>query len=393
MATDDLGRQQVTIYPYQDLTSLNGNQMLLSLYHQGAHNVGLRVVDTPIAEDPGGSFISAGSAPDYLTRLTAQFDVVVEAGTTLFFEKTIADYMDPNEPNRPAIVKVVLYEDTYCTVDTHLVKSQYYRKIGITSTFLFVYAEWDFDISSSTNNYARFSVGLGDNYSTIATEMIPGTNNYRYVILGKLLNNPLGADIIDGDVSKFSVSYEPGLGRDWFTKTESVLNNFLITFAGDGLTIDVSTAEMWVNTTYTTPVAAVGILPPAALTAPAGAYQIDVLGYKYSSEDPATLDGRLVWTSFSFADNPSWDPTGNGTGWYAENHTVRTQAELKTYLHDKRFELVDDQYVVLFLVRYIAGIPAVGSEVMWPDWCVVPNSLVPRIGTVSRYSKVNIPVV
>lgn len=372
MATVDLGKQQVSIYPYQDLTSLNGNQILYELYHQGAHNVRCEV--RPWS--------------------TSQFDIYIKAGTVIFFEKMISDYMDPELPLRPAIIKVVISEDTPISEPgTHLEKLDLYNN----AEFLYVYAVWTFSIETDAEKYAQFFI----NKDPAQYELDKADPDK--VILAKFLNIPatFTPPGTMTDIQQIAISYEPKEYREPWLRAEKVLDNFLVEFEGDGSGVVVTPGDMIVGGSYVYSTKTPSPIAPPVLStnvALGDLYQIDVLGYHgYTYSDPVIQAPRFSWQSFTFSEDSgwAWSDTIHSTGDEYGTDPLISQDQLKAYLHGKKLAITDDQYVILFLIRKISGTypSQTISNKMWPDWCIIPDALTPRVGTVNRYSVVNIPVI
>jgi len=358
-ASDDLGKQQISIYPYQDLTSINGDQILLKLFSQGMYEAEVTVTE----ED------------------ATHIDITIKKGTTFVFESVVADLVEGVD--RPIIVKVVLDEDVNWDGTTYLTKEVIWSTdpTYAAAEFLFLYATWDYSIAVPANRYAVFHLGTDANYAAIK-------GNAANVIICKILNHqhfvgeyPLG----DLSLGHYSISYETKENRNYINQLKDSLNIFPVEFDGDGEHITVTTGTVITGNTVITNTST-SVAPPAALVptigVPSDYFQIDVLRYKYGNEDPDLMVPELAWESFLFAKpdpEVAWD--------WADNTSI-TQDMIKGYLHGKRLDVVDTGYNILYLVRKNSII----TTVMWPEWCYIPSPLIPRIGEVETTTRLSVPI-
>lgn len=368
---NDVGRQQITIYPYQDLTSINGDQILYGLFSQGAYNVQIELEDGAEGGSLGADNIG----------------FIIKKGSTFMFEETVSDAVSATE--RTVLIKAVLEEDGYLRYsrENFISKAELWSNNAVftDSSFLFLYATWSYDLENPTNRYVEFGIAGEASYASILAQ----SEHERNVIICKILNQQYFVDTYasGGDLSlgHYRISYEPKENRDYMNMLKTSLNQYLVEFDGDGEHAYVKIGEVLAGDTLVKNSSSLQITPPGQLAGShSDSFQVDVLRHRYGNEDNTTMGPVIEWESFLFA-SPS-----NVVDWVWENDTSITRDMITTYLNGKRLDTTDPGYTILILVR--AWNTITSPPVMWPNWCYIPNPLVPRVGTVESTTRVSLPI-
>jgi hypothetical protein len=366
----DLGKQQITIYPYQDLTSINGDQILLNLFTQGVHECEVQLVD---GNDLG--------APVGMT--SDEIGILLKKGTTFLFESEVTDTTLTPVEVRPIVVKFVLNEDTFLDGENYLAKATIWKNDSsfTNAEFLFVYAQWSYELDIPANRYAKFFLGTDASYETIRTDGVS-------IILCKILNHQHFVTHYDSgldlELGHYQISYETKEDRNYLNLLKETLNQFIVEFDGDGENITVKAGTVVAGNTVLKKTSSTIAAPAAAVGGTSTDFQVDVLRYRYGNEDNTTMTPVLEWESFIFARPSNW------ASWVWTDAATITEDMITTYLNGKRLDVTDAGYNVLYLVRSWSVIGA--TSVMWPGWCYIPTATTPRVGAVETTTRLSVPI-
>ena len=232
-STINNGQQQVSIYPYQQLSSVYGN----ALYY-GNLNPG--VYSTEVVITFGAS------------------DVVftIKAGTTLIFQRQAIDPID-NTKNDNLIGKIVLKSDA--TVPS----TGAYPKTGASglwtsapytqSSALYIVADWEYSISTPSLIYANFTLATDSTINSI--KAADGTFTHKLIIATILNQQYYYINNGSNDPSFYHISYDFQVNRDVFKKEYIKNNRYRVDFDGQGRGVYINAGHAIVggNVLYTNP--------------------------------------------------------------------------------------------------------------------------------------------
>ena len=371
--TVDNGKQQVTIYPYQDLTSVEGNQILYGFMLPGVYEAELELVN--------------GSIGIGLT--TDQIGVFIKAGTTCVFERS---YTDPsNNVTKIFVAKVVLQDDALISASKSIIwnsGSPFYL-----TEKLVVYADWQYDLLKQEERFAGFFLGTEEDIPTLQSEqkLILGVFlNHQYFVTQAGTYPPGTNDFVGLDVNQYHLHYEQQPNRRLLRRLQTQSDMYDIEFDGTGTSIAVGPMKVFCSDTMLSIPRTSTYIPTRVATLPAGktaadVYQIDVLRLKQDEETQAV---GLEWQSF-VKDNPvpAWDFSISSTF---------TESQIINFIAGVELGLVDPGYVVLIAVRACSDVPISDpghtTSKIWPQLCYIPDYYVPRIATVEKFTRWKLPI-
>jgi hypothetical protein len=215
------GNQQVSIYPYQQLSSIYGNEISYGILNPGVYSSDVTITDN-------GSSVN--------------FNIL--AGTTLVFQRTAAD------PLQSTITDTILGKIVLGSTATVTQAKATLWTLSNVST-LYLVADWTYSLSSSTLQYANFSISTDANLAS-SVRNADGTSSHVLIIAAILnnnyyvTNNPAGSPNTS-DMTKYHISKESQSNRD-VLKREYIRNNqYRIDFDPNGLGVYVNAGHSLVG--------------------------------------------------------------------------------------------------------------------------------------------------
>lgn len=351
------GAQQVSIYPYQTLSSVYGNELLHGLFDPGVYSSNITLSD--------------GSS-------NTIFRVNINTGTTLLFKR---QHTNPDDPTKTDIVigKIVITSPNFIDI----LKADLWQNIGsyAAATKLYIVADWHYGITSSSERYVKFTLET----DLSAIQALDGTTSHK-LIIASLSNHQwfiTNYSATNPDLYNYHISYEYQLNRDPLTRLYRLNENFPLIFAHNGRSVTLGAGSAWIsNSLYSisTPVS----IPPAVglthyienavthrLIPIAGSeslyYQIDFLRLKVNEVTQATTYG---WDSFLVTGTGSGSTNGSSLGW--SDNSI-TKEDLLNYIKQFVYPLSGKGYILLVSVRPRSSIPTVdgSTNILWPEHCVI----------------------
>ena len=359
------GGQQVSIYPFQELKSVLGNEIIHGLYDEGVFNATINITD-------GGANVN--------------FNIGV--GTTLVFKRTFS--------GQTFIGKTVLGGTGVLSVPktqlwTNTVNTNYYN-----SNKLYVVADWSYDIADPTTKYVLFTLEY-DNGTPLTGPSIGsvlaynGTTNHK-LIVATILNNQAAKALYPGDPSgwlpgssssgQLRIAYDNQINRNVIKRDEARNNSFTVDFSGTGTNLYVSLGKTFVSGSLNFLSNTVNTIAPAgqatnylvskttgvtattaSLVNPNQWIQIDALRLK--KQENVAAAASLLWESFVF---PLSMVSPYVAGW--PNLPVNYN-DILTLLKTTELPLVGDGKTILICVRNFAAISP--TSVIWPENCIIFN--------------------
>jgi hypothetical protein len=377
------GKMDVTIYPYQDVASIDADQLLLDIVKPGVFNAH---VTTAV----NGTSI----------------DFIIHAGTMIIFKKSFTE-TSPSY-TRDFIVKIIVVEDITITETKANLN-------GLDEDGLVIICGWDWEqtFTSGTSKYATFVLkGIADP-AVWTGYLIEGD-----LIVCELLNHRAVIDAsssfdINGDGTfNYQIAYQNIYARqtnaskvikdyrNTFEQLNNSANQFNIQFgdlaeevppaSGDYYTkiYCVSGYGMIRDTAFSIDEKTDGIpIPietvPAEKLGSGNDWQIDILRIIISDDISNTPE--LEWTSVTSSTSP-------GT---LDRDTPLTIKQALAVLGTQEIPFVDDGIIVGIAVRFrtTIGIHTIGSpNVLWPYQFVKWNSGIPFTGHVPSSTRMSIPI-
>jgi len=362
------GNQQVSIFPYQDLSSVYGNMLFYGLF------------------DPGVYFSSLSVRNNGST-----FDVVIGAGTTMMFKRQTPQ-------NDYILGKIVLTSEATITV----VKEEcWFLNASLSnSSRIYIVADWDYDLLEQNNKYVDFSLHTDTDISTIKADN--GTTSHK-LIIGSLLNQLyFQGDDYTKNVANYHISYDEQTNRNLIKKLANRNNQFLLDFSSTGRGIKLAAGTSMISDTLISlPASGSYLLPPVAVTSyvsnrvnntvtaitegnQGNFYQIDFLRLVKDEQTGAT---GIRWESFVKTKSTVID--------FSLSSAI-TQNQLIEELKNTEFDLTDEGLTLLISVRPRAGVPLVDGDnnLIWPEHCLVMENVpsLSNTGSPSLYSRMRLPV-
>lgn len=410
-----VGQQQVTIYPFEPLASVYGNELLYGVLQPGVY--------APTVNGAGQPIVVIGNGANGTDPSKVQF--TIKSGSTFIFQRSSPDPVNPSLPFTQFIGKVVLTSDD-STISVNKVDLWHNTGSYISAQTLYVVATWQYIPGNSTNINATFS--LLNDQSMIALKQNDGGFSHILVI-ATILNQPYFINqynLSPGNVNSFPLSnyhivHDYQKGRNVFNRLNANNDSFIVDFDPNGRGVYVESGNIIVadgflpwTPTFDQIISVGGTFPGrlatsgpgyAISTPPAGLqfytsnvvtnaqidvvatgtqssyYQIDMLRFK---SDENTHITNMYWESFL-------KPAGSLD---FTNYTMTT-AQLLAYLSQYQFPVMGDGLTLLVSVRPRSNVtlPDNSLNVLWPESCIYPkHSIIPIIGTVKNHSRFKIPV-
>lgn len=390
------GTQQVTIYPYQQLSSAYANTMLKDVVLPGASDVHISLADN-----------------------VSSVTVTIDAGATFYFER---DAVNPITPNNNVDTLKLVGKITLLTAATvEISKLSFWSSSTDT---IYIVADWAFDPNLPSDRYVAFSI-IGD-ASLADVKSQDGTTSHK-IIVASLLNNRYFSDNaieeIEGDITtnlaleNYHISYDFVPVKNKLRREEEEAKALQVFFDSNGAGIYVGggatliggqfidySSNMYNSLPYPSRGKATGSVVTTGITAPAvgarfyttpafdGAlidviatntradyYQIDFLRLKRNYD---TGSAQIVWESFL---KPKPAPELGFVNF------ALTPEDLKGYVKQHAFPIVDDGITLAIVVRPRLSIDS--SNTIWPEYTLVIKDEVSNyIGSVLNYSRVKLPI-
>jgi hypothetical protein len=366
------GQIDVTIYPYQDVASIDADQILLDIVPPG-------VMSAQISNTISGSAL-----------LTT-----IHAGTSFAFKKSFTTTSSPIY-TREFIVKMIITDDI-------VLSNSLSSFVALTDESLVLIAAWDWEdtYTSGTNKYPTFII-KGSSDATVYTSYL----QFGDLILCEFLDHAQ----VKGGTYAYPIAYQNIYGRSassatlskdyrsTFQRLHNSSNQFNIQFGKQ--------YETYVGPVYKTPLYCVtgyGMIRDTAFsidesttgnvvpleTVPAdqlgaGTYQVDVL--------------RIVVTD-DVANTPELQWTSVASNTYPEPITIAdplTIAKALKCLGNTPLPFVDEGIIVGIAIRTRAnigdGLTTGTVNALWPHEFVQWNPGIPYIGTAPTSTRVSIPL-
>ncbi len=385
-SSTNIGSQQVSIYPYQELKSVYGNEILYNIMEPGVYY----------------SNIYLQNSPDL-----SSINICVGVGTTMLFNRVDAS-------NNLFVGKVVLGADG---VVATIKKTDFWRdsSIYINAKKIFLVADWAYDVTNPTNIYVAFSIVSDANIATIKAD--DGTTDHK-LILGSWLNHQYYVQNynITHPLTYYHTSYDYQSGRNTLKKLFNETNKFMIDFdpTGRGLYIDtgdtlvggtfINQATMYPEAYSPTSTAFRPAVNPGIYCANYRAntwtsivgsealyYQVDFLRLKFNNN---TKSYQIAWESFV---KPINGYTYNSAVLDFTNYSNINKASIEGFLRQFTFNIIDDGITLLVSLRPSSGIPYSdgATNLLWPQNCVMMReSTNPalQVGSVHETTRMKVPV-
>lgn len=362
------GNQQVTIYPYQDLTSYYGNQILYGLIPQGVFTGEASVIDGGSLGNPYTSHqavfrVSPGSVFVFIRNYTTKDGLKKFVGKIVLEDEALID-----------ITKTILWKTPSYTT-------------GVTS--LLLTADWTYNLENPAERFIDFEI-LTDlqRASALAAGKIIVAEflNHQYFVQNAGSDSPYP----EVSLTDYQVQYPfvEGQPRHLFTRLEKMSKQMPVVFAANGNTITVGPGVVWNADTLLSIPATTSPPIPLRASIPSGHtaneyYQIDVLRLTHLEE---TQEIILKWDSF-LKEKPTPE-------WNFSNIPAIPQSTITSYLSGFEFALEDPGMIILFGVRNCASIPTSNptSTKLWPGQCFILDYFIPQLGAPEYYTRWKLPV-
>jgi len=366
--------QQVSIYPFQTLSSVYANELLYGLFEPGVYN----------------SRISLRDGID-----SSILRVDIHAGTTLLFTRIHANPDDHTKTNI-VIGKIVVTSDDYIEISK---ESIWKNTPAFTSApKLYIIADWRYNILSNTERYVNFSIETSlttynANLNTPNTHqlLVATLSNHQYYVDHYSTNN--------SDLTNYHISYETQRNRNVLSRLFLKNDNFNLVFSSDGSEVEVysgvsiTNGSIYYISDHIHVLAATGIdtyipdkrtgLIKNVSASLSSYYQVDFLRLK---TDINTLITSPVWESFLVPATVSGGINGNFLD-YTDHSTI--VANIYSYITQFNFLLQDDGLTLLIAVRPRNELPP-----LWPEHCIiVKDSPLDFSQGRSTYSRFKLPVI
>jgi len=329
----NLGNQQVTVHPYQELLSLNANKTFLGII-------------------PSGVYTAQVEIQDGITDVK----FIIKKGTTFIFSKF------DQEHNSKMLGKITLQDDAEIIVSKASL-------LGLATDALLIVASWEYSINDATNIYTNLRVMPYD------ASNIADIESYQDLIIAVILNhNEFVAN--GGNPAYYRISYQEQSNRNVFLNVFSVGNNFPITFGHSGESILVGTGSLvledtviYNKNTLTASIANGNWPTPVSTVTPNNYYQIDVLRLKVESPTNTTKVPYLGWESF-LKEKPMIDK--------------------ESFIDGYNFVWKDKGYTLLIAIRDRGAL--LSTTPIFPQDCIIINPFTPRIEVPETSSRFKFPV-
>ena len=416
----NLGGQQVTLFPYQPLSSAQGNELLHGVLVPGVSNIQVSV--------------TSDSTNVYFNILP---------GSQLTFLRQATDGTGP----QLFLGKVVLTSTATMTFQRSQLWST--NTFLVNTKALYLVADWTYDATQSTTIYAQFTL---ETDSTIQTIRNNDETSSHQLILATILNQQYFVSLVGGgmtlsslSVSNYHISYDAQNQRSPLPRLFNINQDFNVDFDPNGRGVYVENGQVMVNGTLvnyapvfdttstgsgkTYPLrsassANTGLIPPPVgllvYTNPATNTQIYIAGSETSyyqidflrvKSDDVTHVTAVYWESFL---RPA--PTVGGITWVGGtpitldfdgySTTNMTQTNLLGYLSAlpapyNQFQLAGEGQTLLISIRLRGastawqGVPTVDgvSNKTWPENCInMKAHAIPSLGMAPAHKRFKLPI-
>lgn len=351
------GAQQVSIFPYQTLSSVYGNEVFYGLFDPGIYYSNISL---------------SNGASNTILRVS------INAGTTLMFMR---QHVNPDDPTKTETVlgKIVITSPNF--ID--MLKSDIWLNVGTyaAATKLYIVADWHYNVTSSSERYVSFT--LETDLSSI--QALDGTASHK-IIVATLSNHQWfvsNYSATNSNLYNYHIAYEYQSNRDPLKRLFAHNNNFNLTFASDGCSVIINPGNTWTGSTFLSLTTPQTITPAVGLTnyvtspvtnttisiigSESSYYQVDFLRAK-TDENSGTV--TYGWDSVLVTGTGTGSINGNSLGW--SNNSV-SQQDLMNYIQQFRYYFKGEGLTLLVAVRPRANVPTVDGpgNVLWPENCVV----------------------
>jgi hypothetical protein len=213
----NVGNQQVSIYPYQQLSSVYGNEVSYGILNPGVYSAGLTITQN-------------GSAVTFH----------VQPGTTLVFQRQALD------PVNNAITDIILGKivlGSTADVGPFTYGDLWGGGNTSASSSLYIVADWTYDLTNPTLKYATLSLITDSDITNLKSA--DGTTTHQ-LIIATILNQQFyvtdwaGPKSYSTDMSYYHISYDYQPNRDVYRKLYADNNYFRVDFDGKGRGVYVS---------------------------------------------------------------------------------------------------------------------------------------------------------
>lgn len=368
MATNiNRGAQQITIYPYQEITSLNANQILYGVLQPGVSNIEVSL---------------------YSPSSNAFIGIQIKKGATFIFEQELPE----GGVTRKFLVKCVLEDD----VNLESFDKASFWGATYDVAQLYLYANLNYDLSSSDMRYADFSIATDKQTIYDANDLIVATLLNQKYFTKKFAANPANIDLA---LQQYRVSYQDQANSNIFPSLYKESIQFRPIIDGEMRSVTIPGGSFLAGNTLAEIATQTVQLPAKVTTYPSGTtndyFQVDVLRLKINKAVPRTP--TFEWESTLLAKPTSGD-------WTWTTSYSWTEAKLTTYLSSKALDLKDSGHILLILVRpnwaevitdytnRYSDWAEAGFNKIFPAICVIPKKDMLRIDEQDLHSRFKLPV-
>jgi hypothetical protein len=373
------GTQQVSIFPYQTLSSVYGNEVLYGLFEPGIYNSGVTLSD--------------GSS-------NTMFRVSINAGTTLLFKRS---HVNPDDPTITDTIlgKIVVTSPNF--IDQ--LKANIWKDVGAfaSATKLYVLADWRYGITSSSERYVDFSL------ATDLSGVLEGTTSHK-IVVATLSNHQWFVDnenysSTNSNLYNYHISYETQANRDPLKRLYVQNDNYNLVFAHNGRSVTINPGKAWIGASMASLTTTQVVAPAVGLTtyisstvtntpvlvagSESNYYQVDFLRVKVDENSSALVYG---WDSFLVTGTGTGSLSGASLGW--ANNSI-TQQQLLTYIQQFRYPIKGDGLTLLVSVRPRSDVPPAdgATNILWPEQCVIWKDQAINANQLTRdHSRLKVPV-
>lgn len=331
--TVNSGSQQVTIYPYQDITSVHANEILEGIIEPGVY----------------ASFLEV-----FRDAMNTTFRVKAES--SFVFRKTYN--------SASFIAKSFLKTDADIVVATADLYSGFFSPIAPAfCKGIIIVATWSYDLTNPTYKFVAFKI------VPYSDDNILEIKNNNDLIVGVFLNHENSL----ASVNNYKISYQDQENREVLKHLYNEANQSLIRFSSEGTNLIVSPRTFILSDTVINfPTETIISSFPSQVV---GAYdntysQIDVLRIKTEHTDGTNIP-YFEWESFII-------------------HAVRTTETIPEFINGFEFTWYDPGYNILFVVRRWDTIPL--NPQIWPNDCWEPLRNMPQLSTAEYLTRFRLPI-
>lgn len=371
--TVNRGKQQITVYPYEELTSVNANQILQGLIQPGVSNTKVELVD-------------AG----------ANFGIKIKAGATFVFKQSLVQ----SGVTRDFLIKAVFEDDAE---RDDFSKALYWGATNASTDKLYIYADLNYDLENYEARFVDFS--LTSDFGSIATNqnlVVASLHNNLYFVGA----STQGTGELTQNLGYYYISYSEQNNRNALNRLYDRNNSFQITFDGAMQQFTIAATNLICGNSLISMPSTTMTLPSKVTTYPAGKsttdfYQVDVLRLKVTKSNPRVYG--YAWESL-LLDKPVADSTY--TDWTWENSYSWDEDRIFYYLKNKDLLIQDSGHIVLIMIRpnwasVYADLSQLASYMAWAvggfnkihaSICYAPNMFVPRIDEQDHHSRFKLPI-